>query len=77
MKLVVVGRDSLDELQRMVERFFVDIPAKKVDVPEFAHLPSPLRSLNGSVCRVVPVKEMRTLKVGAGRSAMTRRAERG
>ena len=60
MRLCVLGRESLDELQDLVVRQFSDVKDKGVSPPSFPGTPYRPEQLARRV-RVVPVRESRTL----------------
>ena len=63
MKLVVVGRESLDDLEKMVHTFFSEVPDRKL-----SPLSTPLEQvfpedLHQSVIAIVPVRDKRKVSV--------------
>eukprot|EP01127_Copromyxa_protea_P010614 TRINITY_DN2597_c0_g1_i1.p1 TRINITY_DN2597_c0_g1~~TRINITY_DN2597_c0_g1_i1.p1 ORF type:complete len:920 (-),score=181.97 TRINITY_DN2597_c0_g1_i1:22-2781(-) len=64
MKLVVLGKDSLDTLQSWVSEKFVSIVNKNIPVPRFnTFLPFTPEYL-GKRLELVPIKDTRTLDIG-------------
>lgn len=62
MKLVVLGRESLDELEAMATRMFSEIPNIDAPVPTFEGTPYG-EEQRGRTVKTVPIKEMRVLKM--------------
>ena len=62
MKLVVLGTDDLDTLQKWVEEKFVDIENKKIDFPSFPSDPFGDQIL-GKQINVLPVKDLRYIRM--------------
>jgi len=58
MKLVLVGKETLDELQNYASKYFSDIANKDVGNPSFPGAPYPPSHL-GKRIEVVPIKEVR------------------
>lgn len=62
MRLVIIGREPLDDLQRMVEEMFVAVEDKGLAPPEIEGEPYRREDL-GRRLEVVPVKEAREVQL--------------
>ncbi len=62
MKLCVLGREPLDELEAMVKDLFSAIPNTDAPQPSFSGTPYGPEQL-GHTVRVVPIKELRSLQM--------------
>ncbi|XP_072026752.1 insulin-degrading enzyme-like [Amphiura filiformis] len=62
MGLVVIGRESVDELTQMVTELFADVENKNVTVPEWPEHPVGPEQVK-MLCNIVPVKDLRQLNV--------------
>ena len=62
MKLVVLGKESIDELEKLVETYFTPIVNKDIAIPVFPGQPFGTDQLAKRVS-VVPVKEMRAVEL--------------
>lgn len=62
MKLSVIGKESLEELEKMVVESFSDIPNKNVGNPVFSGEPYTAKELRKAM-EVVPIKENRSLDI--------------
>ena len=62
MRLCVLGREPLDELEALVTELFSAIPNTDAPKPTFTGTPYGAEQL-GQTVRVVPIKEMRTLQM--------------
>jgi insulysin len=62
MNLAVLGKQNLDELQKMVETMFSDVPNKDIPLPKWLESPYSPTELQ-SWAKLVPVKDLRQLQV--------------
>jgi len=63
MKLVILGKESLDELEGLLYKYFADIPNKNITCPIFPGNPYPSHYL-GKLLSVVPVRDaVRTVDI--------------
>jgi insulysin len=62
MKLVVLGKESIDELEKLVETYFSPIENKNISTPVFPGKPYGPEQLAKRVS-VIPVKEMRAVEL--------------
>lgn len=62
MSLVVLGSETLDELQRLVEDHFLDVDNRNVTAPFWDENPYGPNELQ-TVLQMVPVKDIRHLHV--------------
>lgn len=62
MSLVVLGSETLDELQKVVEDLFLDVENRDVDMPCWTTNPYGPNELQTRI-EVVPVKDIRHLSV--------------
>ena len=62
MKLVVLGKESIEELEKLVETYFTPVVNKEIAVPVFPGQPFGAEQLAKRVS-VVPVKEMRAVEL--------------
>lgn len=62
MKVVVLGKESLDELESMAAPIFSLIPNKDINTPQFPGKPYRPEDL-GMMVKVVPIREVRTCEM--------------
>lgn len=62
MVLVVIGQESLDDLQNIVEDLFEKVPNKKVNVPMWTEYPYTSEQL-GTITKVLPIQDLRMFKI--------------
>jgi len=63
MKLCILGKESLDELQKMVEDSFSAIPNTGTARPDYRQIPVWLPEQMATLTRIVPVKPWRKLEM--------------
>mmetsp|Transcript_23631 Transcript_23631/g.37719 ORF Transcript_23631/g.37719 Transcript_23631/m.37719 type:complete len:1069 (+) Transcript_23631:271-3477(+) len=78
MKLVVVGRDSLDQLQAWVEKYFSDVQNTGIGIPTYGPMATTPFSENeiGRRIDVVPVKELRSIELTWALDSMLQKYKR-
>lgn len=62
MTLAILGRESLDELQVMAEKIFLEVPNRNATVPTWPTSPYNSEHLQTKI-EVVPVKDVRSMAI--------------
>jgi insulysin len=65
MSLVLLGPQSVEELEHLAIQYFSPIPNKGYAAPSFAGWPNPLEgsALRGAALRILPIKDTKTLEL--------------
>lgn len=63
MKLVILGKESIDELRAIVDEYFSTVPNFDLAKPKFPGNPFPSPTHSCKMLQISPVKEIRTLEL--------------
>lgn len=62
MSLAILGRESLDELQDLAEKIFLEVPNRNATVPTWPKSPYGPEFLQTRI-EVVPIKDIRSIAI--------------